>query len=82
VKTLCNFKGEENMSSARTPISRPTLASAQNLAEGNPIRHANESAQYLDARNALLAEEIELTTMAGTVIDTSTASGAATPSGR
>jgi predicted dithiol-disulfide oxidoreductase (DUF899 family) len=48
------------MSSARTPASTQTLVSAQKLAESNPTHHANESAQYREARNVLLAEEIEL----------------------
>ena len=48
------------MSSARTPASTPALASAQTLAASNRVCHANESAEYRGARNALLAEEIEL----------------------
>ena len=37
-----------------------TLAPAQQLAEANKIHFPNESAAYRQARNALLAEEIEL----------------------
>ena len=48
------------MSSSGTPGSVVTLVSARKLAERNPIRRANESTEYRAARNALLAEEIEL----------------------
>jgi predicted dithiol-disulfide oxidoreductase (DUF899 family) len=48
------------MPSLETPGSITTLVSARKLAESNPIRRANESAEYRAARNALLAEEIEL----------------------
>src|ERR1700728_2018881 len=37
-----------------------TLVPAQTLAGTNQARHPNESAEYRAARNALLAEEIEL----------------------
>lgn len=36
------------------------LVPAADLASRNPVRHPNESAEYRRARNALLAEEIEL----------------------
>ena len=37
-----------------------TLKPAQQIARDNPVRFPNESAAYRAARNALLAEEIEL----------------------
>src|SRR6201995_821296 len=37
-----------------------TLVPAQQLAATNQARYPNESAEYRSARNALLAEEIEL----------------------
>jgi predicted dithiol-disulfide oxidoreductase (DUF899 family) len=37
-----------------------TLTSASELAANNPTRFPNESAEYRQARNSLLAEEIEL----------------------
>jgi predicted dithiol-disulfide oxidoreductase (DUF899 family) len=39
---------------------KQTLVPAQQLADRNKARFPNESAQYREARNALLAEEIEL----------------------
>src|SRR5580692_7062412 len=51
---------EGMMSSAGTPVSTQALASAQKLAGSNRVSHTNESAEYREARNALLAEEIEL----------------------
>src|SRR3954466_12419721 len=38
----------------------PTLTPASELAAQNPVRFPNESEAYRSARNALLAEEIEL----------------------
>ena len=40
--------------------AKETLIPATELAQGNPIRFPNESKAYRTARNALLAEEIEL----------------------
>lgn len=39
---------------------QPTLVAATELAARNPLRFPNESAAYREARQALLAEEIEL----------------------
>jgi predicted dithiol-disulfide oxidoreductase (DUF899 family) len=41
-------------------MDAPTLKPAHEIARGNPVRFPNESAAYRQARNALLAEEIEL----------------------
>src|SRR5689334_8705197 len=41
-------------------MDRSTLKSATVLARTNAVRHPNESAEYRRAREALLAEEIEL----------------------
>jgi predicted dithiol-disulfide oxidoreductase (DUF899 family) len=41
-------------------MTAPTLVPATELAARNPFRMPNESAEYRAARNALLAEEIEL----------------------
>lgn len=41
-------------------MSMPKLVSAAELASRNPVRFPNESADYRRARQALLAEEIEL----------------------
>ena len=41
-------------------MDRPTLTSATELALANTAHVPNESADYRQARNALLAEEIEL----------------------
>jgi predicted dithiol-disulfide oxidoreductase (DUF899 family) len=41
-------------------IEGGTLSSASQLATNNPVHFPNESAEYRAARNALLAEEIEL----------------------
>lgn len=40
--------------------TRPILSPAAEIADGNPVRLPNESDAYRRARNALLAEEIEL----------------------
>ncbi len=40
--------------------AKSELVPATELAQRNPIRFPNESAEYRQARNALLAEEIEL----------------------
>src|SRR5436190_1982083 len=41
-------------------MDAPTLKPAHEIARANPVRFPNESAAYRQARNALLAEEIEL----------------------
>lgn len=41
-------------------MDAPTLKPAQEIARANPVRFPNESAAYRQARNELLAEEIEL----------------------
>ncbi|HVU81292.1 MAG TPA: DUF899 family protein, partial [Rhodanobacteraceae bacterium] len=41
-------------------MSTPKLVQAAELACRNPVRFPNESAEYRSARQALLAEEIEL----------------------
>jgi predicted dithiol-disulfide oxidoreductase (DUF899 family) len=41
-------------------MSTPKLVQAAELASRNPVRFPNESAEYRSARQALLAEEIEL----------------------
>jgi predicted dithiol-disulfide oxidoreductase (DUF899 family) len=41
-------------------MDAPTLKPANEIARANPVRFPNESAAYRQARNALLAEEIEL----------------------
>jgi len=48
------------MSAQRTPQSGPQLAPAAELARTNGVRFPNESDEYRRARDALLAEEIEL----------------------
>ncbi|SOY56113.1 conserved hypothetical protein [Cupriavidus taiwanensis] len=40
--------------------AKSTLTPATDLAQRNPVHFPNESAEYRKARNALLAEEIEL----------------------
>jgi predicted dithiol-disulfide oxidoreductase (DUF899 family) len=47
-------------SSSLKSASRSTLKPAAELARTNPVRFPNESAEYRRAREALLAEEIEL----------------------
>ncbi|MBB4220625.1 DUF899 family protein [Variovorax guangxiensis] len=44
----------------QTSPARPQLKPAIELARANPVRFPNESAEYREARTALLAEEIEL----------------------
>jgi predicted dithiol-disulfide oxidoreductase (DUF899 family) len=49
------------MSRGTSPQSNdPYLKPASDLAQANPVRYPNESEAYRRARNALLAEEIEL----------------------
>jgi predicted dithiol-disulfide oxidoreductase (DUF899 family) len=46
--------------SQQTPMSKQTLKPATELVKVNSVRYPNESAEYRAARDALLAEEIEL----------------------